>query len=130
MEVGGWRLKNRVTCVLGEIREPRYQMSTMRMMKAEWRSRSLVLPRTQDASQLYLDNSKQMYRPLYHDFFWFSPPEVLEEAEGLLHSHPNLHQLELVCDEELGDPSMTGGDLEVETPLAIFVFKSFPETAS
>jgi hypothetical protein len=71
-----------------------------------------------------------MYRPLYHDFFWLSPPEVLEEAEGLLHSHPNFHQLELVRDEELGDPLTAGGDWEVETPFAIFVLKSFPETTS
>jgi len=65
---------------------------------------------------------------LYYDFFWLSPPEVLEEAEGLLHSHPTLHQLELVCDEEPG-PSTTGVGLEVETPLAMIVFRSFPETA-
>lgn len=78
-----------------------------------------------------MDDSNYVYR-LYHDFFELSPPEVLEEAEDLLHGHPNLHQLEPVRNEELEDiwPSAADGDLEVETPLAIFVFTLLPATAS
>jgi hypothetical protein len=79
-----------------------------------------------------MDDSKYMYRSLYHDFFELSPPEVLEETEDLLHGHPNLHQLEPVRDEELEGIwlSAVGGDLEAETPLAIFVFTPLPATVS
>jgi len=73
-----------------------------------------------------------MSRSLCHEFEGLlSPPEVFEEVEDPLHGHPSLHQLEPDHDEELWDvwPSITGSALEAETPLAIFVSKSFPDTA-